>query len=242
VSPWLGAVRPFVIESGAEFRADGPPALESAQYAEDFDEARRMGGVVSERTTAQTATGIFHTIPPFRFWSSITRNAAVDHGLSAIENARMQLLVWVSTFDASVACFESKYHYFAWRPYTAIVDPVYDDGNPATVPDPSWQSLAPTPPHPEYPSAHACTAGGVMVPLEHYFGTKKLGIRALGTTVANAPTPAVERYYATSTDLVQEIVDARVYGGMHFRTANVHGVALGKRVARAVLRRGFGEK
>jgi hypothetical protein len=239
VTPWLGKVRPFVIPTGASFRADGPPALDSTQYAEDYAEVKRLGGVVSERTDEQTRVAIFHTVPPFRFWTSVVRNVAADHHLSLGQHVRFEATVWVAASDALLACWDSKYHFYAWRPYTAIADPVYDDGNPATTPDPTWNSLAPAPPHPEYPSAHSCGAGSITTSLEHWFGTKKLNLRGTGTTVINAPGPTVDRTYPTTTDLAREIVDARVWAGIHFRTADRHGVALGRRVTKYVLRKAF---
>jgi hypothetical protein len=241
VTPWLPSVQTFYTRGGAQFRADGPPALGSAQYARDYAEVKRLGGLVSERTAEQTAIGTFHTVPPFRFWTSIVRNAANDHGLTQREHVRLEALVWVAAFDTFVSCWDSKMHYYAWRPYTAIADPQYDDGNPATTPDPGWRELASAPPHPEYPSGHSCGAGSVTTTLEQYFGTKKLNLRGIGTTVANAPGPAVERSYPRTTDLSQEIIDARVWTGIRFRTADVHGVAFGRRVTKYVLKNGFGE-
>lgn len=241
VTPWLPTVRTFFTNGGAQFRADGPPSLDSAQYAEDYAEVKRLGGLVSERNAEQTAIATFHTVPPFRFWTSIVRNAAADHGLTQREHVRLEALVWVAAFDTFVSCWDSKYHYYSWRPYTAIADPQYDDNNPATTPDPGWRELAAAPPHPEYPSGHSCGAGTVTTSLEQFFGTKKLNLRGIGTLVPNAPGPTVVRMYPTTTDLSQEIVDARVWTGIHFRTADTHGVALGRRVTKYVLRHGFGE-
>jgi hypothetical protein len=151
-------VRPFTLHSASQFRADGPPPLTSVEYAADVNETRALGAANSTvRTAEQTEIARFHTEPPPFFWGRNLRIfATADRSIP--ENARTLAALWTAHGDAIIACFESKYHFDAWRPFSAIrlAD---TDGNAATDADPSWTPVVPTPNHPEYPAAHSCGSG-----------------------------------------------------------------------------------
>jgi hypothetical protein len=223
-------VRPFTLTRASQFRADGPPALESATYAIDLAETKALGGAVSrERSAAQLEMARFHTEPPGFFWPrNITRLARG----SVADNARLLAAVWVAQADASIACFESKYVYDAWRPQSAI--PLADtDGNPDTVADPAWTPVVPTPNHPEYPAAHGCAAGALAETLAQFFGTKRVYL-SFDSKVTNTT-----RNYLSVDAMARELEVARIFGGMHFRTSAVDGGTLGRRTAAWVMEHNF---
>jgi hypothetical protein len=232
INTFMPFVRPFTLHSPAQFRADGPPPLTSVEYAADVNETKALGAANSlVRTPEQTEIARFHTEPPPLF---LPRNlrifATADRSIA--ENARIMAALWTAHADAIIACFESKYHFDQWRPFSAI-QLADTDGNAATDADPSWTPVVPTPNHPEYPAAHSCTAGSAAEVLRQVFGTKQLSFywtsNVTGTT-----------HHFDSTDaLGKESQLARIAGGMHFRTSTVHGEVLGMKVGKWVLKNHF---
>jgi len=229
-------VKPFSIRSASQFRAPGPPALDSATYTADFNETRELGGAASTtRTLEQTEAARFHTEPPPRFWSRNMRQFAMSQPTLA-ENARLMALLYVVQADLSIGCFETKYHYLSWRPMSAIT--LADtDGNPDTNADPTWTPVVPTPNHPEYPAAHACNFGGIGEALRSFYGTSRLKF-SFDTTVAGIRPEGMTHAYESIEDLNNESY-ARIWGGMHFRTSVDHGRRLGERTAAWVASRHF---
>lgn len=228
-------VRPFLMTSAAQFRADGPPALGSATYAEDVARTQALGGAAStERTAEQTDTARFHTEPPPRFWPRNLRPFAMTHAGLA-DNARLMAKLYVAHADATIGCFESKYHYQFWRPFSAIT--LADtDGNPATGADPSWTPVVPTPNHPEYPAAHGCAAGAAAEVLRDHYGTKKMTF----SFDSQAAGVVNKVHIFSSTDEMQdELQWARIWGGMHFHTSAVHGAVLGMKTGKWVTKQAF---
>ena len=233
VNSYAPFVRPFTLQSAAQFRADGPPPLTSVEYAADVNETKGLGAANSTvRTKEQTEIARFHTAPPPVFWPSNLRIFATADRTIA-QNARTMAALWTAHADATIACFESKYHFDHWRPITAIrlAD---TDGNGATDKDPSWTPLAPTPNHPEYPAAHSCATGVTAEVLEQVFGTKKLSF----TWTSSVPD-TIKHEFSSTDDLGKEIQLARIAGGMHFRTATVHGEVLGMKVGKWVMKNHF---
>jgi hypothetical protein len=225
-------VRPFTLHSASQFRADGPPPLTSVEYAADVNETRALGAANSTvRTAEQTEIARFHTEPPPFFWGRNLRIfATADRSIP--ENARTLAALWTAHGDAIIACFESKYHFDAWRPFSAIrlAD---TDGNAATDADPSWTPVVPTPNHPEYPAAHSCGSGVTSEVLRQVFGTKKLTFAWTSTVTGTT------HHFDSTDDLAREMQLARIAGGMHFRTATVHGDVLGMKVGKWVLKNHF---
>jgi hypothetical protein len=226
-------VKPFATLSHAQFRAPGPPALGSDTYAADVNEVKDVASAASTtRTPAQTELARFETENPSTYWDRNLRQFATASSDLA-ENARLAAMLWTAHSDAVGGCFESKYHYNFWRPISAI-QLADTDGNPATQADPSWAPHVPTPNHPEYPAAHGCATGAVMETVRAFYGSKKVSFTFTSSVSGTAP-----RSYARTDDKIQEVTDARVWGGMHFRSSAEHGAELGKNVAKWVARHHF---
>lgn len=227
INRYVPFIKPFSLTRANQFRPAPPPALDSAAYAADVEASRALGGAVSSaRTAEQLETARFHTEAPNVFVPrNLGRFAASTADVG--EAARLMAFIYVVHADAITACFEAKYFYEAWRPLSAI--PFADsDGNPATIADPAWTPVVPTPNHPEYPAAHSCTSGALGETLRLYYGTRKVSYsfdsKATGTT----------RTYASTSALDDESRIARVVGGMHFGFSTDAGVALGTQVAQWV--------
>jgi len=231
-------IRPFTLRSADQFRPEPPPALTSDLYAADFNESKAMGGAVSSlRTPEQLDLARFHTespaIAPYR---NQRRFATVNVALA--DNARLLAIMSVALADSVIGCFDAKYHYRFWRPQSAI-PLAADDGNPATEADPTWTPVVPTPNHPEYPAAHGCVSSATAESLREFYGTKKLAFD-WDSTVASVVQKT--RHYTSTDDFLKDIVDARVFGGMHYRNSGEAGVELGRKTAQWVMRYHFEPK
>jgi hypothetical protein len=232
ISPWFPHMKPFVIRHAAQFRADGPPALTSRRYGRDWKEVFELGRATSTlRTAEQTEIARSHTEFPNTYWPRNFKQFASSQPTVA-ENARLMAMIWTGMADTLLGCFESKYHHLFWRPASAVT--LADtDGNDATTPDPAWLPLGPVPNHPEYPAAHACIAGTLSETLREAFDTRRLafGFNSLVTGTAHP--------YQSIDEMADELREARIWGGMHFRTSLVDGTTLGTQTAKYVLRHAF---
>lgn len=232
INTFMPGMKPMSLTSTAQFRAPGPPALTSARYASDLNETKAMAGTASTaRSAQQTEIARFHTEPPGTFQARNFRKFAASQA-SVAENARLSAQMWVTINDLTLACFESKYYYNAWRPTTAI-NLADTDGNADTAADPTWTPFVATPNHPEYPAAHGCVLGGLGQMLQRYFGTREVQF-TLDSTVTGTT-----HAYSTTDELAVESTLARIWGGMHFRTSVEHGIALGQATANWVADRHF---
>jgi membrane-associated phospholipid phosphatase len=242
--PQFAYMTPWSISAPSQFRPDGPPALTSARYTAVFNETKLMGSISSPiRTADQTIYAWFWNASTATYiWNHLAdlliergeRDEDDDSGRSAerhnslLENARLLALLDLAMADAGIACWEAKYHYVFWRPVTAI--PLADtDGNPATSPDPSWMPLFATPAHPEYPSGHSTVSGAAAVVLASFFGEKRHFI------MDNDLLIGVTRSFKTFSEALEEVRNARVFAGIHFRSACDDGQAVGEQVANWVL-------
>ena len=232
VNRYYPSIKPFSVTSNTQFRAPGPLVLTSPAYATDLNETKALGSSTSTaRTAAQTEIARFHTEAPGLFWSRNLRSFATTNR-SVAEQARLMAILWVTQADALNTCFESKYFYLFWRPTSAIT--LADtDNNDATAADTAWTPVVATPNHPEYPSGHACVSSAAVTALNGYFGTPSI------TFDINSTVTGSTHSFTSTGAFVDEILLARVAGGMHFRTSNVDGAALGKRVADWVLANQF---
>jgi hypothetical protein len=229
----MPGVLPLALNYASQFRPDGPPALRSKAYARDFKEVKRLGRFDSRlRTAEQTAVARFWTDHDLPQWNRNLLRLAGARGLTATETARMLAMAHVAGGDAMIGCFDAKYHYLSWRPLHAI-HRGDTDRNPHTRPDPTWQPLLPTPNHPEYPSAHACHTAAIAEALESFFGRGRL--RFSVDSLVTGETRQYERF----SDVVEEVNNARVWAGFHFRYAQEDGSRLGRKVARFVVRNFF---
>ena len=222
LAPQLATTMPWVIRSPSQFRPQGPVSMTSDQYTSDFDEVSRMGGATnSARTADQTVYAKFWAAgnPP-DYWDPVAISLAAQHHFSMSKTARLLALVHLAMADAAIGCFDAKYTYSWWRPITAIQ--LGDtDGNDATTPDPAWSPLIVTPPFPEYPSAHSCISGAAGRILSQSFGEET------SFNVVSDAMPGVTRTFHSFSAALEEVKNARVFGGIHFRTACVDGTALG---------------
>lgn len=231
--PWLGQMRPFAIDSPSQFRAEGPPHLDSLQWAEEYNEVKRLGGINSaERTPEQTEAGRFYVEGAAGQSARAFRRLAADRNMDLVDSSRLFAMIYVSISDSLITTWDSKYFYAFWRPVTAI-RAGDTDGNQLTEADPSWTPLAPTPNFPEYVSAHSSVAAGFSEAISSFFGTKKLTI-TLDSTVTGT-----SRTFDNTDSIVKDVGDARIYAGFHFRSACVHGSVIGKKVGQLVARRHF---
>jgi hypothetical protein len=233
--PGFGHVVPFALHSGDQFRPDGPPSLTSEEYAADVNEVQARGDVNGEtlgnRAHAESATARFwlgNSIPIFQ---QIARKISLDRDLGLSENARFFALLSIAGMDAYVAAWDAKYAYNFWRPVTAIRQADLD-GNPATIGDPAWLPLGTTPPFPDYVSGHTTFTGAFVQVVERILGTEPVTF-----TVMNPNVPAGEqsRTYHSVRELSDEMIEARILAGIHFRTADRDGDRLGRQVAQFAL-------
>ena len=238
-TPWVAFMRPFLLLSASQFRAQPPPALASAQYAADFDETKTYGSASSAvRTPEQTAVARFWNANVINQQNQLYRDAAVQHGMDLIDTVRLMAMGSLTVADAGIACFDSKYAYLFWRPYSAIRNADLD-GNPATTADPAWSPLLGTPNHPEYPAAHGCVTAALADVLAKALGTQAIDATIWGAT-GGGSTLTTQRHFDDTQQLKDEIVNARVWAGLHWRNSVVTGEAVGDGVAGWALDRYFG--
>ena len=226
----LAQVRPLVLESTSQFRPSGPPSLTSDGYRRDLIEVKRLGAKASTvRTAGQTETAQFWSEHTGIQWSRTLRNLAIERGLSLLETTRMLALAHVAAADAMIACFDAKYHYLRWRPVHAIQRSELSGEAGA---DKDWQPLLNVN-HPEYPSAHGCWTGAVVTAVKSYFGSDDVAF-----TMESTVTKTSRRYNRLS-DALDEVVEARIASGLHYRQSMIDGAHLGEQVARYVAQRKF---
>jgi hypothetical protein len=223
---WVGNVDPFVALSPSQFRTDGPLPMTSAAYAAEYNEVKLLGSnaVPSARTAEQTAVANFYNGNVVELLNRTFRTIAGNEGLTVAEDARLFAMLNISSADAVINCWNDKEFWSFWRPVTAIrlAD---TDGNAATVADASWTPLLPTPPYPDHPSGFNCIAGAFMNAAKRFFGSNQMEFQ-VDKTLAG-PSRTYDRF----TDVLHDTIDARVYLGIHFRTPDVQGAVLGKKVA-----------
>jgi len=227
-APHWATRKPWLMTSPSQFRPAPPPALDSAAWTRDYNEVKRVGAKASAaRTAEQTEIGQFweYSLPPI--YHGVIRSVAAQPGRDLLQNARLYAAATQALDDALIAVFDAKYHYNFWRPVTAIRNGDID-GNPATERDAGWTALHDAPMHPEYPSGHAILAGALGAVLQADLGGSRAPV--LSTSSPSAKN-AVRRW--TSIDaFVKEVADARIYEGIHFRTAVEIGVDMGRRIGR----------
>ena len=237
-TPWVATFRPFLLDQASQFRVGPPPSLTSQQYAKDLNETEAYGALDSSvRTPDETATAYFWNANAVNQYNGAMQNAITENSLDLVDAAHLMAMGELVTADAGIGCFDSKYFYLAWRPITAIQHADLD-GNPDTTADPAWQPLVATPTHPEYPSAHGCLTSAFTDALAAALHTNHLDLTIPGAT-GGFTTLTTTREYNNVEDIQNEIVDARVWIGFHFRNSVVQGENLGNDVAAWSLDRYF---
>jgi hypothetical protein len=236
--PQWARIRPFLLPSPSAVRPGGPPALDSQEWADNYNEVKDYGGRHrSLRSPEQTATGIFYLWGTNDVFPVAIREVAIARHLSLAENARYFALVMSAYQDGIIANWDSKVHYNFWRPVTAI-RAGDTDGNPATEKDPDWAPLADvfggTPNHPEYTAGHVAWMGAGALAMARFFGTRQVAI-SIETKVPQAllpPGAARVRTYADVDEFLEEVVDSRVWAGVHYRVSDVHAKSIAEGVVR----------
>jgi hypothetical protein len=217
--PQWGFVRPFGLNSSSQFRPPGPPALDSQQYATDYEEVKQLGAAVgSTRTDDQTEIALFWadgggTETPPGHWNSIAQTIAEAQGSTLEENARLFALLNIAMADAAICAWDAKYTFNFWRPVTAIA---------FAEPELHWMSFIVTPPFPDYTSGHSTFSAAAATVIPLFFGTEDLPF-----TTGSDFLPGVFRSFATCVDAAEEAALSRIYGGIHFRSASEDGLQSG---------------
>jgi hypothetical protein len=255
-TPWVGSVRPFVLESLDQFLPDPPPSLQSSEWVDAFQQIKTYGASIgSARTPEQTFVAKFWSANVIRQYNRVGRDITDARGLDLLDTARLAAMVNLVATDAAMAGFHAKYHYLFWRPVTAIngsLDatavtndgfgpvPGYDDGNPATVEQAGWRPLLTTPNHPEYPAAHGFITSAMAEVFSTFLGTNQINLDIHGFDPAGPPgnLNAIQ-HFDMANDLRDQIIHARIWAGLHYHFSGVAGVVLGRQVAAYDLRHAF---
>jgi hypothetical protein len=225
---WMAGFDPFTLTSPTRFRAAPPPALTSEQYRRDYDEVKRLGSFASvDRTPAQTDIAYFYTDNFVAQWNRALRGIANNHLRRIGDSARLFALANLATADAIISSWDSKKFYFVWRPITAI-NLGDSDGNPSTVGDPAWQPLINNPNYPDYTSGANNVTGAMTRTLALFFNRDRLTFEV--TTLAPLAVQKSRTYHRFS-DAAADVVEARIYLGIHFRFADTAARTQGRRVA-----------
>jgi hypothetical protein len=243
--PHWGSVLPFALANGSQFRPVAPPALDSAAYASEVNLVKVLGALNSVmRTAEQTQIARFWgygpgTATPPGHWNEIAQMVVDrikgyddedDHDRgkagrpSVQDNARLFALLNIALADAAIVSWDCKYLFNYWRPITAIQE-AGTDGNPATEADPFWVPLLATPPFPEYTSGHSSFSGAAATVLAHVLGSDRVRF-----SVGSDDLPGVRRSYRSFSEAAFESGVSRIYAGIHFPSANLHGLNTGAAV------------
>lgn len=237
-TPWMATMRPFLLDGASQFRAQPPPALTSRLYAKDLNETEAYGALDSTvRTPEQKAIAYFWVGNSINAYNQAMQNVVAQHQMDLVEAARLLGMGMIVTTDAGIACYDSKFYYQFWRPITAIRN-ADRDGNPGTTADPLWQPLLPVPGHPEYPSQHGCFTAAFSDALADVLHTKHVDVTIPGGEGGSAVLTTTQ-HFDTVDEIQDQIVDARVWLGFHYRNSDEQGVKLGNDVAKWELRRYF---
>ncbi len=227
-SPWMGSFDPFTLTSPTRFRPEPPPELTSPRYTKDFNEVKALGSLTSTaRSAEQTDLAYFYSGNIPAQWNAALRGIATRYLHRTGDSARLLALANMATADALISSWDSKVHYALWRPITAIVEAA-NDGNPHTVADPAWQPLINNPNYPDYTSGANNVSGAMTRTLQLFFETDRM---TFDITTAVPQAVRKTRTYRRFSDAADDMVEARMLLGIHFRFADVAGRTQGRRVA-----------
>jgi hypothetical protein len=228
-NPWLSQVRPMMLTSPSQLRPPQEPPMTSETYTQEFNEVKELGSKTSAtRTAKQTETALFIANTGVAAFQAALRDLAARHALDISDSARLFAAVDMGFADSVIAIWDAKFHYGFWRPITAI-QLADQDGNAATVKDPTWEPLLVTPPYPDYPSGLCSIVGVLSRVLSRTLGGGRVDLNII-SIASDPPGSPVTRHYELAADLNRDAIDARVWGGIHFRTADVVATGIGTRI------------
>jgi hypothetical protein len=232
ISSMWPEMKPFVMTKGSQFRPGPPISLKSKEWATDYNELKDYGGQTSaKRTAEQTETARFWLVGPPVAYHPFVRQLVTAKQMSVVDSARFMALVSVGLTDAIIAVLDAKYHYNFWRPITAIRNGDTDN-NPATDREATWQPIAPTPMHPEYPCAHCIQSGSVAGVVKAVLGTMDIPEIAITSPTA----PGVTHRWTNMTSFTEEIANARIWAGFHYRFSTRVGTETGLQIGEYVVK------
>ena len=231
-TPWAGGVKPFLMQSSSQFRSAGPYALTSAAYAADVNEVKAIGGdgviTPSTRTADQTYKAKWWQSNPMVSWNDVARQLIAARDLDVSDAALLLGMENLVAADAAINTWNDKYHYSFWRPFQAIRRAASDD-NAATSPDPTWTPLL-SAPYPDHTSGHLGLDSSHTAVLRRFFGNAPAGGYQITSSFVN-PGGAAMRTFTSFSQAVDEIIEARIWAGLHFRNADVQAVQMGTNIA-----------
>jgi hypothetical protein len=231
-TPWVGGVEPFLMQSSSQFRDSGPNALTSAAYTAEFKEVKALGGdgvvTPSTRTASQTYIAKWWQSTPTASWNAVARDLIARNGLDMADSARLLAMQNLAAADSAINTWNNKYYFSFWRPFQAIRRAA-EDGNPATSPDLTWTPLI-TAPYPDHTSGHLGLDGAHTGVLRMFFGDAPPGGYQITSAAVNPGGPAT-RVFSSFDQALDELVEARIWAGLHFRTADVQARQLGTNIA-----------
>ncbi len=231
-TPWVGGVKPFLMHSSSQFRSAGPLPLTSSAYAAEVNEVKAFGGdgvvTPSARTATQTYVAKWWQSNPVASWNDVARQLIARNHLDAMASARLLAMENLAAADAAINTWNDKYHFSFWRPFQAIRRAA-DDGNPATSPDPTWTPLL-SAPYPEHPSGHLGLDSSHTGVLRMFFGDTPAGGYQITSVFVNPGGPAT-RAFSGFNQALNELVEARIWAGLHFRNGDVQARQLGSNIA-----------
>jgi hypothetical protein len=237
-TPWLATMRPFLLDQASQFRADPPPSLTSDEYARDLNETQAYGAANSTvRTPEQTAIAYFWVGNNINQYNGAMQSLVAQHTMDLVDAAHLFAMGNIVATDAGIACYDSKFFYQFWRP-TAAIQNADKDNNPDTTADPNWQPLGSIPGHPEYPSQHGCFTSAFTDALAAALDTNHIDV-TMGGGVGGSSVLSTTQHFDSVRDVQQQVVDARVWLGFHFRNSVEQGEQLGNNVAEWELDRFF---
>jgi PAP2 superfamily len=230
-TPWVGGVKPFLMQSSSQFRTAGPLALGSAAYAAEFNEVKALGSINSAvRTATQTYIARWWQTTPVASWNAVARDLIGRQEVDIADSARLLAMANLSAADAHINCWNDKYYWDFWRPWNAIPRAA-EDGNPATTAEAGWTALL-TAPYPDHPSGHLCNDGAHVAVLRMFFGDViDGGYQITSASTFLAPTDPKTRTFGSFSQALAELIEARIWAGLHYRTADVQAEQLGRNVA-----------
>jgi len=232
ISSMWPTMKPFVMGKPSQFRPAPPVALESKEWAADYNEIKDYGGLISaKRSAEQTEIARFWLVGPPVAYHPFVRQLVIAKQMDVVDSARFMALVSVGLTDAIIAVLDAKYHYNFWRPITAIRNGDID-GNAVTEREEAWQPIANTPMHPEYPCAHCIQSGSVAGVVKSALGSVEIPEIAMTSPTA----PSVTRRWTSMTALTDEIANARVWAGFHYRFSTRVGTSMGLEIGDYVVK------